>query len=122
MPHVTLLLAQGPGFPDGSAEHRYELAVGLTPGGALDPDAWQADPEPWPATRSWGARPVETGHVLWEPGIGWSLHFAGGAQVVHVPLRGAGPLRPGEYLTTQEPDARDYGWRVVAVGEGPAPA
>jgi hypothetical protein len=51
MPLVTLVLANGPGFPQGSADHRYEISVALSQGGYLTPEAWLADPAPWPAVR-----------------------------------------------------------------------
>ena len=108
MPLVTLVMANGPGFPQGSADHRYELDVTLTPGGHLDPAAWRADrksgrrPGPGPAA----ARP---GDVQWDDDTGWFLSFAqangeAAAEPLHALIRNAGQLRPGEYLTIREPD------------------
>jgi hypothetical protein len=121
MPLVTLVMANGPGFPQGSADHRYELAVTLTPGGHLDPAAWRADPSPWQATRSWAGSPPRPGDVQWDDETGWSLRFvpATGEDVdtpPHALIRNAGRLRPGEYVTIREPDGTEYGYRVVSVG------
>lgn len=118
MHRVTLVMAQGPGFPGGSAEHRYDLAVALTPAGLLDAGAWVADPNPWPAGREWPGSPPRQGEVLWEPEHGWSLHFAAadGEPAMHARLSAPGQLRPGEHLTITEPDGRGFGWRVVSLG------
>ena len=123
MPMVTLVLANGRGFPAGSADHRYELQVALDPGGHLDPAAWHADPSPWPARRFRPGEPQLDGEVRLDEETGWSLHFqrpataedSSGAEVTE-PLVHAGVLRPGEYVTLRtEPDA-DYSYRVVSVG------
>ena len=121
MPLVTLVMANGPGFPQGSADHRYELDVTLTPGGHLDPAAWRADPKVWPATRSWPGSPPRPGDVQWDDDTGWFLSFAqangeAAAEPLHALIRNAGQLRPGEYLTIREPDGTEYGYRVVSVG------
>jgi hypothetical protein len=121
MPLVTLVMANGPGFPQGSADHRYELSVALTPGGHLDPTAWQADPTPWPATRAWPGEPLRQGDVQWDEDTGWSLRFfpASGEAVdapLHALIRHAGQLRPGEYVTIREAQGGEYGWRVVSTG------
>lgn len=121
MPLVTLVMANGPGLPQGSAGHRYELDVALTPGGHLDADAWRNSAAPWPATRIWPGEPPSTGDVQWDEDTGWSLRFfPGDGERVDAPLHSlitnAGQLRPGEYVTIQEPDGGEYGYRVVGVG------
>lgn len=121
MPLVTLVMANGPGLPQGSADHRYELDVALTPGEHLDADAWRTSAAPWPATRTWPGEPPRTGDVQWDEDTGWSLRFfPGDGERVDAPLHSlitnAGQLRPGEYVTIQEPDGGEYGYRVVGVG------
>lgn len=121
MPLVTLVMANGPGFPLGSAEHRYALSVALTPGGLLDPRAWLADPAPWPLTRYWPGEAPSGGDVHWDEDTGWFLRvFPAGSELSDTPLhaliRNPGQLRPGEYVTIREPDGSEYGWRVVSVG------
>lgn len=120
MPRVTLVLAGGPGFPQGSTEHRYEMDVALDAAGNLDPDAWLADPDPWPARRVWPREPEWTGDVQHDPVTGWSLRFfpvpgEAGDAPPHDVIRAAGKVRPGEYLTIREPDGREYSFRVVSV-------
>lgn len=121
MPLVTLVLANGPGFPQGSADHRYEISVTLTPGGHLDPAAWLADPAPWPAVRAWPGGAPRPGDVQWDEDTGWSLRFfptegEGPDAPLQAIIRHTGQLRPGEYVTIRELNGRDYGYRVVGVG------
>lgn len=118
---VVLALVNGPGFPEGSPEHRYELRVRLDPRGCLDAQAWHADPAPWPVRRLWPGEPERDGDVQHDPDDGWSLRlFRAEAEGPDAPLHHVfetrGPMRPGEYVTITEPDGRDYGFRIVGVG------
>jgi len=119
MPKVTLVMAAGPGFPGGSPEHRYELEVLLDPAGHLDPAAWLADPNPWPARRHWPGEPTREGDVQHDPETGWSLRFfpapgEAGDAPLHEVIRGAALMRPGEYLSIREPDGVEYSYRIVS--------
>ncbi|TCZ54273.1 hypothetical protein [Roseicella aquatilis] len=121
MPVVTLVVAAGPGFPQGSPDRRYELSVVLTPGGQLDPEAWAADPTPWPARRIWPGAPSREGDVQFDADTGcWSVRLApapGEATeaAAQAQLMNTGQLRPGEYVTIREPDGSEFSYRVVAV-------
>jgi hypothetical protein len=122
MARIELVLAGGPGFPDGSPDHRYVLEVALTPGGQLDDEAWFADPAIWPAERIWPGdhRP---GDVQFDRDTGWWLSFQpkndaaaeADSAPLQTPIRGTGPFRPGEYVTIREPDGTEYPYRVVGV-------
>ncbi|WP_135467666.1 hypothetical protein [Crenalkalicoccus roseus] len=117
MPRITLVLASGPGFPAGSAEHRYELEATLDAGGHLDAAAWQADPQPWPARRLRPGEAPREGDVQHDPETGWSLRFPpdeAGAELTEA-LLSPGVLRPGEYVTICTPGGVEYGYRVVSV-------
>jgi hypothetical protein len=132
---VTLALAHGPGFPDGSPERRYELEVALDQRGCLDSHAWTADPEPWPVRRLWPGEPEQRGDVQHDPDTGWSLRIFPAAAVtgdpasaaaaapdlsdapLHRLFRSPGPMRPGGYVTITEPGSGgDYDYRIVGVG------
>jgi len=119
---VTLAMAPGPGFPEGSPDHRYVLALALDHDGRPDAAAWISDATPWPAMRF---RPAETdthGDVQWDEDSGWSLRFFNQADdrsdapttglVVHE------GLRPGAYVTVNEPEGEARSFRVVGVEAG----
>jgi len=122
MAKIELVLAGGPGFSQGSTEHRYMLNVALTATGELDPEAWQADPAVWPAERVW-AGDRRPGDVQFDPDTGWwiSIHRTPEdvadpeSAPLQSPIRGAGPFRPGEYVTLRERDGKEYAYRVVSV-------
>ncbi|MDO9712130.1 hypothetical protein [Paracraurococcus lichenis] len=120
MPLVTLVVAAGPGVPQGDPGRRYELSVALTPGGQLDAEAWQAGPAPWSARRTWPGLPPQQGDMLFDPDTGcWSIRLPAPGPTsdapLHAEIRNAGQLRPGEYVTIQEPDGGEFSYRVVAV-------
>ena len=121
MATVLLALAAGPGFPDGSPEHRYEIELALDASGRPDGAAWAADPAPWRARRITPAAAPAEGDVQFEPDHGWSIRFYGAAadgpdapETRFDP--GPDPVRPGEYVTVTEPDGTQFAYRVVAVG------
>ncbi len=121
MPKITLVMASGPGFPEGSEAHRYEVQLALDAQGQPDAAAWHADPAPWRARRIWPGEPETEGDVLYDPDTGWALRFfRGGADAPDAPLHHLrhipGPMRPGEVLTIEEPDGRGYAFRIVGVG------
>lgn len=121
MARVLLALSAGPGFPQGSPGHRYDMDLALDPAGRPDAAAWATDPEPWRARRiAPDADPVE-GDVQHDPDGGWTIRFYGsapeGPDVPESRLEfGTEPVRPGEYVTVTEPDGREFVYRVVGVG------
>jgi hypothetical protein len=118
---VTLAMVAGPGFPEGSPGHRYEIELALDAAGRPDAAAWAADPAPWRARRiAPGAGPLQ-GDVQHDPDHGWSIRFFGAAaDGPDAPETqfdtGAEPVRPGEYVSVVEPDGAAFTYRVVAVG------
>lgn len=121
MPVVTLVVASGPGFPQGSPDHRYEIGAKLTPGGYLDAKAWEADSSPWSARRIVPNSPPRLGDMVFDADTeSWAIRlYPGPGEVADAPLaaqiRRAGQLRPGEYVTIQEPDGQEFSYRVVSV-------
>ena len=118
---VILALAAGPGFPEGSPDHRYEVQLALDPGGRPDGAAWLADPEPWRARRFAPGQDPQQGDVQHDPDHGWFIRFYGAAaEGPDAPEArfdcGPDPVRPGEYVTVTEPDGAEYTYRVVGVG------
>ena len=117
---ILLALAAGPGFPEGSPGHRYEIELALDAAGRPDAAAWAADPEPWRARRIAPGEPALQGDVQHEPDHGWSIRFFGAAtEGPDAPETrfetGSEPVRPGEHVTVTEPDGTQYAYRVVGV-------
>jgi hypothetical protein len=118
---VLLALAAGPGLPEGSPDHRFELTLVLDAAGRPDAAAWRADPDPWPARRMAPDGSAVEGDVRHDPDHGWSVRLIGAAgETEDAPEArfdfGAGPVRPGEHVTVIEPDGTEFAYRVVAVG------
>ena len=117
---VQLALAAGPDFPEGSPEHRYEIALALDATGRPDGAAWASDQEPWRARRIVpGVAPVE-GDVQFDPDNGWSIRFyrmaADSPDAPETRFQcGPDPVRPGGYMTVNEPNGAEYTYRVVGV-------
>lgn len=117
---VILALAAGPGFPEGSPEHRYEIALALDGTGRPDVAAWLADPAPWRARRLLPGSAAVAGDVQHDPDHGWSVRFFGtaseGPDAPEARLDfGPDPVRPGEHVTVTEPDGTTFTYRVVGV-------
>jgi hypothetical protein len=124
MTMLTLVLANGRGFPAGSADHRYEVEVALDAAGHIDLEAWRAAPAPWPVRRFRPGEPQRTGELRWDGETGgWSLHFPppggeegpGASAEVTEPMLHAGVLRPGEHVTVQDETGADYSYRIVSM-------
>lgn len=117
---VTLAMASGPGFPEGSAEHRYRLHMVLDAEGQPDAAAWLADERPWPALRIRPGEPELAGDVQFDEDDGWSLRFSAAAAerpdapatqlAMHEAI-----LRPGAYVLVTEAEDAPRSYRVVGV-------
>ena len=118
MAKLSLVLASGPGFPEGDADQRYELEVTLNDQRQLDAAAWAADTSPWAACRLRPGQPDLCGDIQHDPDTGWSLRFfPPDADPADAPLYGvlrpAGDIRPGEYVTIGEPGGAEFAYRIV---------
>lgn len=113
--HVTALLAQGPGQPEGDTAQGLELHLGLTADGRIDPEAYLADPRPWTARRFRPGRPDWHGELVRDEEI-WTLR---GTPVEDGPLWVAEmrTLHPGDYISIRRPDGESLIFRVVGVAQ-----
>jgi hypothetical protein len=112
MVKVVMVLAQGPGLPEGSVEDRIEMRVRLTSQGRLDRAAWEADPQPWRATHRRGGRREPDSELVWSEER-WALHPPGGDAPIWV--LDASVIRPGEIVTVSPPEGGAALFRIVAV-------
>src|SRR5580704_16176708 len=100
MARVVMLLAHGPGQPEGDLSYRLELSVALTPQGALDEAAFGA--APWPTRRVLPDGRELAGELV-RAGAGWALRSAVGEDAPLWDFQ-CGVVRPGEYATLRRPN------------------
>lgn len=109
---VSMVLAQGPGHPDGDLEDRLELRVLLTPSGHLDAAAWEAGSVPWRGAQARNS--VIRCNELVKTSEGWALRELSGDDA---PLHRMTIviIRPGELASVSQPDGDVMVYRIVAV-------
>lgn len=120
MAWIILSPSGGPGLPEGSPQHRYELSIALDAQGMPSAESWEADTAPWPARRLWPGEGLMEGDVQYDPDLGWALRFFRGGDraddaPLHAVMQGQMRFRPGENVTIAEPDGQENAWRVVSV-------
>ena len=109
MARIVMLLAQGPGQPEGDLGYRLELTAALTPQAALD----EAAPAGWPARRVLPDGTERAGELV-RAGAGWALRGAAGEDSPLWDFEGR-VFRPGEYVTLRRPDGDELVFRIVDV-------
>jgi hypothetical protein len=111
---VKLELARCHEFPEGSAEHGYELDVPLTATGKLDHDSWLKHRHVASFRRFWGDD--EKRGELRHDRRSWYLSFAPASAEDEVIFRGdEHRFAVGEYLSIKEHDGITRTFRVASV-------
>ncbi|MGI4951219.1 MAG: hypothetical protein ACRYGM_05395 [Janthinobacterium lividum] len=114
MTKITLLLAQGPGKPDGDVSDRLVMNLALNSQGQIDSAAYDAAPEPWLATReNPDAKALEVIRV----DEGWALQSTNGWDDPIWTFEGY-VYRPGELVQLRRPDGEQLLFRIVALEAG----
>lgn len=111
MTRITLLLAQGPGKPDGDIEDRLVLDIGLNAQGQIDGQAYDTAAQPWLAVRerSGGlARHLEVIRL----DEGWALQSTNSLDDPIWAFEGH-VYRPGELVALKRPDGETLLFRIV---------
>ncbi len=111
MTKVTLLLAQGPGKPEGDLEDRLEMMLDLTPQGQLDPAAYDAAPAPWLASRKREGSSVRNLEII-RLDEGWALQSTNSGDDPIWVFDGH-IYRPGELVRLRRPDGEEMLFRIV---------
>lgn len=116
MTNVIMVLARGPGLPEGNLNDRLELDVQLTAQGQLDTAAWETGNTPWLTTRQRPEQLRRDGELVKIEG-GWAIR---GLDHEDDPLLAfnAGIVRPGELAIVTRLDGEDLVYRIVAVDMG----
>jgi hypothetical protein len=113
MVHVMMVLAQGPGFPEGNLDDHMNLHVKLTAQGHLDASAWETSTTTWSTARERSGHPTRTGELV-KIEEGWALRSVGAEDD---PLYSfiAPIIRPGEIVQISRLDGDEMLYRIVAV-------
>ena len=107
-----MLLAQGPGQPDGDIEDRLTMGLCLTQQGQIDLEAFHAAPSPWLAqhTRNGGVpRTLEIIRI----DEGWALQSTRSEDDPIWTFDGH-VFRPGELVRLRRPDSEELLFRIVS--------
>lgn len=116
MVNVTMVLARGPGAPDGDLNDRMQLQVILAAGGHLDASAWETGQTPWRSSRERPGHPTRSGELV-KISEGWALRSLDSEDDPLYSLS-AQIVRPGELVTVSRLDGDEMIYRIVAVDPG----
>ena len=116
MTKLTMVLARGPGLPEGDLNDRLSAHVRLTSQGLLDAEAYAAGGQPWVACRE---RPGQAAKQLELVSIDerWALQALVGDDDPLWTFEGH-VFRPGELVLLRRPDGEELIFRVVALEAG----
>ncbi len=106
-----MLLAYGPGLPNGDIADRLELTAKLTAQGRLDEAEFGI--KPWPSRRTLPDGRQHAGELVRTDG-GWALRGAASEDAPLWDLEGS-VFRPGEYVTLRRPGGESLVFRIVDV-------
>ena len=109
---LTLVLARGPGKPEGDTSDRLTINLCLTSQGQVDVNAYHRAPNPWLAASSRPGVPDRALEVI-RIEEGWALQSTSDMDDP-VWLFEGHVFRPGELVRLQRPDGEPLLYRVVA--------
>ena len=112
MTKLTMLLAQGPGKPEGDLEDRLIMGLCLTQQGHIDVEAYNAAPEPWLARREHTGSEPRTLEVI-RIDEGWALQSIRSEDDPIWTFDGH-VFRPGELVRLRRPDSQELLFRIVS--------
>ena len=113
MVKVLMVLAQGPGFPEGNVEDHMNLHVMLTAQGQLDAAAWETGHQTWATSRTRPGHAPRTGELV-KIEEGWALRNVDGEDdplysfTVQI-------VRPGEIVQVSRLDGDEMLYRIVGI-------
>ncbi len=114
MVKVTMVLAHGPGHPEGNLDDSMHLRVSLTPQGLLDPAAWETWQRPMAHHRG-NARATRRARASWSRSRTGGRCASLGSEDEPLYSLCAQIVRPGEIVTVARLDGDTMLYRIVAV-------
>ena len=112
MTKITLVLAKGPGKPEGDITDRLVLNVCLNAQGQIDYHAYNAAFEPWLAFRDRDHAPTRDLEII-RLDEGWALQSTN-SQDDPIWVFEGHVYRPGELVLLHRPDGEEMLYRIVA--------
>lgn len=119
--HITLHLARSKEFPEGSAQHGYEITAPLNEEGRLDQEEWMRHRAHCRVRRFWENEADRQGVLVHRPGgaggATWMIDYDQnrfGDEEAGYRLNQHRFVQ-GEYVTIQDEDEKPYTFQVVAV-------
>ena len=118
--HIRLQLARSKEFPDGSAQHGYDLVAPLNKEGHIDPEVWRKHRDSCRVRRFWDNEDDAVGHLVHKPGgpehAQWMFEYNGAAADEEAGYRfGAHAFAPGEYVSITDADGELHTFMVTSV-------
>ena len=111
MTKLTMVLAKGPGHPDGDLHDRLIIRIALNSQGQIDPSAYETDPVPWLATRERPGREHQSELIRLDEG--WALQGIASEDDPLWTFEGW-VFRPGELVRLGRPDGEELLFRIVS--------
>ena len=112
MTKVTLVLARGPGKPEGDITERLVLNICLNAHGQIDLQAYESAPEPWLASREQDHAAPRAMEII-RLDEGWARQSTNSQDDPICVFEGY-VYRPGELITLQDPNGETMLFRIVA--------
>ena len=112
MTKLTMLLAQGPGKPDGDLHDRLVMNLQLNAQGQVDVGAYDTAPEPWLAARDVDGATARRLEII-RIDEGWALQSTNSLDDPIWTFEGH-VFRPGELVMLRRPDGEHLLFRIVA--------
>ncbi len=112
MAKLTMLLAKGPGRPDGDLQDRLTVRLALSAQGQIDSMAYDSDPSPWLATRNRPGVDDKKSELI-RLDEGWALQSIVSEDDPLWAFEGH-VFRPGELVRLLRPDGEELLFRIVA--------
>ena len=112
MAKLTMLLAKGPGRPEGDLNDRLTVRLALNTQGQIDSAAYDSDPVPWLATRDRPGMQDKQSELI-RLDEGWALQSLISEDDPLWAFEGH-VFRPGELVRLGRPDGVELLFRIVA--------
>jgi len=112
MAKLTMLLAKGPGRPQGDLGDRLTVRLALNSQGQIDSAAYDSDPYPWLAVRNRPGTQDKQSEVI-RLDEGWALQSMASEDDPLWAFEGH-VFRPGELVRLGGPDGEELLFRIVS--------